>query len=234
MSNLVIFCNFYNEVEHLQGFLENVYPIADKIVLCDGRYELFPGKESFSTDGSLALIHAFPDPDDKIGLITAGDGPWVNEIEKRNEMWECSIGGHLLVLDADERLRGWSLDVKSLLDVQLVDFCVVRVKIKELVNGSEYSVPRLFRAGKGLRYHWTHWLVVNQDGVEVSELNPHPDGTPAAQCVLENVWIDHLGGLRDPKRIELKKTYYRIPCVDRERGSPAVLLGVKGVGAMQE
>lgn len=93
----------HNEEDYIAYSLHAVYNFADVIALSVNTGVPWGGK-SEPLDKTLELIRAFPDPDDKIRIIT---GEWHSEIEQRNSNLNFirDIIDYYMIVDADEIYR---------------------------------------------------------------------------------------------------------------------------------
>lgn len=94
----------YQEAEGIERVLKSIYGFCDKIICIDGAYKSFPHSVPWSMDGTIKKIKAFPDPDQKIVLVTINTA-WNSEMEKRTAFFSFGVPGDwYFIIDGDEEL----------------------------------------------------------------------------------------------------------------------------------
>lgn len=99
--------NVLNGEPFIRYQLDSIYPYADEIVIVEGAYEKFrhaATPEGRSTDKTLDIIRAYPDPQKKIKLI-AKDGFYGDRLDMCNVLLEHVTGDVVWQVDADEFYR---------------------------------------------------------------------------------------------------------------------------------
>lgn len=157
--------------------------MVDYIVLVDGAYCGFPFDKPYSTDTTLAIAAEFADE------VINTTAPWQSEIVKRNEYLVGKPGDYYLIVDADEEIVG------ELPELKHDDY---RVDLKRTDPVMSYSIFRLFKHRKGIRYNGTHHaLFVGEKLLNKRDL-PVVKGLHL---------IHHID--RSQERTEAKGVYYR-------------------------
>jgi len=193
----------YNDWPLIKDCIESVYDKADSIIVVDGRYRDFPGKEWLSNDGTWEYLNSL----DKITLIA---GSRSTEYEKRNYyLMQCSEGDIVLNLDADEVLVGEFPQISA-------DWGIIK-----LYDGPSRHVKkrasRLFRYREGMQYRNVHFTLYWQ-GRQINKLDRVIDPDTSVQIV-EDSYIEHNWHLRSQTRRHDKSIYYK-KLVKLEKGYP--------------
>jgi len=105
----------FNGAYLLKENLENIYPYAKKIVITEGPVRHYQNKGyTQSTDGTLEIIKNFPDPDNKIVLLS---GTWLDKdtmVRVQEKHYET---GYIWCVDSDEFYKKEDIEkVSSYLD----------------------------------------------------------------------------------------------------------------------
>lgn len=122
-EKLVVFYKVFNEVDFLKESLQSVYEYADKIVFLEYCLESMSKilvedrvtEHGLSTDGTTELIHAFPDPDNKIEYRPVGFIHGEEDIPYQMIVDLVDVGDYVWVLDGDivyppelcRKIRAW-------------------------------------------------------------------------------------------------------------------------------
>lgn len=87
----------------IKAQLENLYDLAHEIIICEGGTKFWHETHGFrrSNDGTLDIIHDFPDPDNKIKLIQKD---WVTKNEMSKTYSKIMTGDVVYTVDIDEFL----------------------------------------------------------------------------------------------------------------------------------
>ena len=181
----------YNDMPLVCESIESIYPQVERIVVIDGRYADFPGKEWLSNDGTREYL---------LGLdkVTVVDGPGLLENEKRNLYLEGLADFQtLLVLDSDEVVEGklCTLDY----DIGLVPFWEGGRK--------QMLATRLFRYREGLRYGGVHYVLETLQGRPFN--TRHHAAAPFTDIKITSFAIRHQGQKRSDGRKFAKAAYYK-------------------------
>lgn len=101
--------NVLNGEPFISYQLASIYPYAHEIIITEGAYQKFAHAatpDGHSTDGTLAIISDFPDPENKITLISH-DGFWEDRCEMCNGFMEPVTGEVIWQVDVDEFYFPW-------------------------------------------------------------------------------------------------------------------------------
>ena len=196
----------YNNADYLRATLESIKILCDGIIIIDGKYEAYPGKYHYSTDGSYDIILDFIETwknDVDITFIPAK--LWKTQVEKRNaylEHDEIDVGDWLFVIDGDEALicRNAEDTRKELAELYHQGRALVRI--------SNYSDRfRFFVKTEGMRYEGYHWNVIDPaTGENVNDLvdaAQHIYGKP-----IKTAEIAHFKHQRHPQVKRDKEAFY--------------------------
>jgi len=96
--------NVLNGEPFIRYQLDSIYPYSDEIIIVEGAYEKFrhaSTPEGRSTDKTLDVIRAYPDPERKIKLI-ARDGFYEDRLGMCNVLLEHATGDIVWQVDTDE------------------------------------------------------------------------------------------------------------------------------------
>lgn len=94
-----------NGMPFIECALASVYEAAHEIIIVEGAVEacMFSANpDGSSTDGTVACIESFPDPQHKIKLI---QGRWPEKCEMQNKALEYVTGDYVWLVDSDEVYR---------------------------------------------------------------------------------------------------------------------------------
>jgi len=195
--------------------LESVYPYVDEIRIAYGPTKL---NKSVPPDGSLELIKAFPDPDNKITLEVRKE--WADKQQMREFCTDKMSGNYHLVLDADEIWIGLDKWVEA-------GYPFTSPRWVNLWHGAEYWVydnakMAGLRWGKKIKsggsvcphYRWSWWrssfrwkkhhtVVDSQD----NRLHRPNNGMIAKE--MPDCLIYHVGHALSPAVMKAKHEFYR-------------------------
>jgi len=202
----------FNEDEFLECSLKSIYPFVDRIIVLDGAVELMmfcANPDGSSTDRTLEIVRSFPDPEQKIMLISKR---WTTLTSKRTAYLElCDEGDIVFTVDGDEVHK--ASDVKRLLRV------FENEDIQGILNSYYYFYPdfyhiltyryadkrnvRIFRLLNEHHYISTDENVVDKDGRSILH------GTILHYAVNDrSPHIYHYSKLRRPEK-EMNRRIYR-------------------------
>ena len=184
----------YNDYPLIKKTVESVENQVEKIIAVDGKYNEFPGRFRFSTDGTREYLLAHQ----KVTLFECAD---VSQIEKRNKaLHACESAKYVLFLDADEELIGEIQQPKA--DVVQVPHCAAH-RVHSVIHRN-----RIIRNIPGLHFKDKHYWLKDKDGDTFSLLVR--TGHKYTQEKQEQLLIKHYDKSRSKERIDLKKKYYSV------------------------
>ena len=146
---LVAVYNVFNEAGNIEKSIESIYDYVDEILVFDGAYRDFPHKKAYSTDGMLEIVEKY----DKVKVYGAVS-PYVDQCQKRTEMFVKKPGTFYLKIDGDERcLNPWELERIN------YNFMVGYGLTQSDLYLEPYNTIRLMAHQKSLGYKGRHhWL----------------------------------------------------------------------------
>ena len=143
----------WNEAPLLIDMLDNIYPLVDQIVVVEGSWtDQTDGKNLRSDDGTLELLGAYPDPENKI-VARYGTG---DEADARNQALLSTTTDYILNVAADER---WTHDAMKTLRQRLA---------WSRIYGGRPSCFRIFARTFYFNHEWFMW----EDPLYVWERTP--------------------------------------------------------------
>lgn len=183
----------YNEEQMLPGCLATVARQADRIIVVDGRYEMFPdfsheNEDGRSSDATVAIARAFG-----AEVIMPPGRPWRTQMEKRSAYLLGDEGDWYFRIDADERLQG---------SIPLADLDGAHSYALQICWHKDTILPWvacLFQQRGQMYYQGSHCALF-RDGDLISR------GADAIR--LDEARLIHLKEFRDAERKRAKIQYY--------------------------
>ncbi len=150
----------FNGEDFLQEVLESIYEFAYEIIIVEGpdRNALpMAGPDGRSTDGTLAILKNFPDPQKKLKII---HGVWQSKDQQCNRFIEEASGDYIWQVDDDEVYKKEDLRKVERLLLQDPEISAVAFQWQNFFKGFDrvmvadqpYEVWRLFRLRPGYRF----------------------------------------------------------------------------------
>jgi len=190
---LIAFYITYNDMPLIEKSLESVSGKFDNVYAVDGRFEDFPGRDDYSTDGTLEYLRRH-----EVSVIKLAG---VSEPIKRDVVFDVAgPGDTVLVIDADEVLVG---------DVSPISTDCCRIMISESVSGARLNYTncsRLIKVCQGLHYS-SHHAIVDSSGQLFADSAGCGEGYTISEA--NTFYLEHLRGSRGYDRDFLKKIYYK-------------------------
>ncbi len=193
----------YNDWPLIKNCVESIVDKVDSLVIIDGRYKDFPGKDWDSTDGTLEYICGI----DKADVIsTIG----YSELDKRNRyLEELSDGDIVLNLDADEVLVGEIPTLEA-------DFGIIKLH-DGYSKHIQDRATRFFKYREGMRYKNVHYTLY-WHGKMINNLKKVIDSKFSFEEI-KDFHIVHNWNLRNEPRKHNKSLYYK-KLIKTEAGYP--------------
>ncbi len=214
----------FNDGEFLPFSLASVYPYVDHIDIVEGavRHRRDQANDDgSSTDNTLQTIAEFPDPDNKIRLVT---GVWESKEEIQKKLLEMCSSKWMLYIDADEVIDYSSMSVVKRWcfenqDGKMTyarpqqffnlyhDFHHVAYSINAMSPWYEFGLPHPFliwRDIPGLNFAQFHTLPADGFGNFIGRDSPVYRGR---EHVLDDVFVIHLGNAKDEQSMRDKLAF---------------------------
>lgn len=206
----------FNGDAYLTEALDGVYDIAHEIIIVEGAVEgmwRHADERGSSTDSTLQKIAAYPDPDEKIVLVTPSkDHRWMDKIEMQNEIASRVTGDIYLKMDSDEI---WNpQDVVRLIKEFEKDqeLAVIRVGFNHFWTNFttvavgcpqwESIIPRMWRWRPGFHHEKSFNCFVDADGRPVREEHDYKT------LQVTDKLVYHFGYVQPASRVRAKLGYY--------------------------
>lgn len=90
----------YNEEKLIKTQLDRLYPLAYEIIICEGLVGECKHAWTKKRDKTVDIIKSYPDPKNKIKLISKDDWPGKEHMVRK--YWELASGDYVWHIDADE------------------------------------------------------------------------------------------------------------------------------------
>lgn len=206
----------HNEEDWVEYNLANCYDEFDIIRVVEGAVHGRPGSTSdgHSTDKTLEIIRNFPDPDDKIELIT--QGRFFKSLEEQKQVFIdlAKPGEWLFITDCDEfylegevnrareaiKLRPNASEIIPTFLHFYRDFYHIKAPHPEW----QPQHQRIIRYRPGLRYH-THPVATDKDG-NCTYFSGHYQ---TQRYTLPDLLIYHYGHARGDEFYKAKREFYQ-------------------------
>jgi len=206
----------HNEEGWIEANLRNNYDEFDIIRVVEGAVEGRPDStvQGHSTDRTLDIIRAFPDPDNKIELFQAKRFFKSLEEQKQTFIDHSKEGEWLFIVDCDEFYHEGEIDrvreaIKSRPDASEIipTFLHFYRDIRHVKAPHPEWQPqhqRIIRYQPGMRYH-THPVVTAPDGrCTYFDASYQPK-----RFTMVDLYIYHYGHAKGKKFHEMKRDFYK-------------------------
>lgn len=206
----------HNEEDWVEFNLRNCYEEFDIIRVVEGAVEGRPGSTSdgHSTDRTLELIRAFPDPDGKIELYTGSRHFKSLEEQKQTFIDHAKEGEWLFIIDCDEFYMEGDIDrVRKAIKTRpsaseiiptFLHFYRDFFHIKAPHPEWQMQHQRIVRYRPGLKYH-THPVLTDGQG-RCTYFTP---GYQLQRFTIPNLFIFHYGHAKGKEFHQMKKAFYQ-------------------------
>lgn len=206
-----------NEEEYIKYSLESIYDFADEIIIVEGAVKkaaFMSTTDGHSIDKTLSIIKSFPDPQNKIRLITK-TGFWENKQEMRDKCIELMQGNYLFFVDGDEVYK--KEDLKLLrkkvrqnpkIDVFHWEHNHFWKNFNLVATGSIWEM-HLFRFCKklpGMKHTKTHAMLSDTKGRTIWFNNDYYK--PRSLCIKE-ISCYHFAYVKNQSSVENKLKFYK-------------------------
>lgn len=208
----------HNEEALIQHTLGSIYEAVDKILVIEGATIARPNRtdDGHSTDGTVDQILDFienHDPDDKVQLIQQ-DRSFVDLEEIKNTFLRfLKEGDWMIINDVDEFYKPEDIRrLRSLIDIYpnarefvplFLHFYRDTMHIKKADPEHQPQHQRIIKYYKGMHYR-SHPVMSYPNGV-CSYFN---DDVQPYRYVLNDMYIWHLGFVKDPEEQKIKAKFY--------------------------
>ena len=206
----------FNGDAYLTEALDGIYDLAHEIIIVEGAVEgmwQHADDRGSSTDSTLQKIAAYPDPDEKIVLVTPPkDHRWMDKIEMQNEIVTRVTGDIFLKLDSDEI---WNpQDVARLMKKFEEDseLAIIRVGFHHFWTNFttvavgcpqwESIIPRMWRWRAGFHHERSFNCFVDVDGRPVREEHNYKT------LQVTDKLVYHFGYVQPVSKVQAKLGYY--------------------------
>ena len=206
----------FNGDAYLTDALDGVYDLAHEIIIVEGAVEgmwQYADERGSSTDTTLQKIAAYPDPDEKIVLVTPSKSHrWADKIEMQNEIASRVTGDIFLKMDSDEI---WNpQDVARLMKKFEKDseLAIIRVGFHHFWTNFttvavgcpqwESKIPRMWRWQRGFHHEASFNCFVDASGRHVREENGYKT------AYITDKLVYHFGYVQPASRVQAKLSYY--------------------------
>lgn len=205
----------HNEEDWIEYNLANCYSEFDIIRVIEGAVKGRPKstEDGHSTDRTLELIRNFPDPDDKIELITQERFFKSLEEQKQTFLDLASDGEWLFIVDCDEfYMEGEIERVRKAIKRRPTASEIIPTFLHFYRDFFHVKAPhpewqpqhqRIIRYRDGLRYH-THPIATDSKG-QCTYFSAHYQ---PLRYTVPNLLIYHYGHAKGKEFHKLKKTFY--------------------------
>lgn len=205
----------HNEEDWVEYNLANCYDEFDIIRVVEGAVEGRPKStpDGHSTDRTLDIIREFPDPDNKIELITGGRFFKSLEEQKQTFLDHANEGEWLFIVDCDEfYMEGEVERVRKAIKTRPTASEIIPTFLHFYRDFFHVKAPhpewqpqhqRIIRYRPGLRYH-THPVATDANGrctYFTGEYQPQ-------RFTIPGLWIYHYGHAKGKEFHEMKKAFY--------------------------
>ncbi len=206
----------HNEEDWVEYNLANNYDEFDIIRVIEGAVKGRPGstEDGHSTDKTVELIRAFPDPDNKIELIRLGRFFKSLEEQKQVFLELASEGEWLFIVDCDEfYMEGDIEKVRTAIKSRPTASEIIPTFLHFYRDFHHLKAPhpewqpqhqRIIRYRNGLRYH-THPVVTDVDG----KCTYFAGEYQSLRYTLPHLWIYHYGHAKGKEFHKMKKEFYQ-------------------------
>lgn len=205
----------HNEEDWVEFNLRNNYDEFDIIRVVEGAVEGRPNSthDGHSTDRTLELVKNFPDPDNKIQLITLGRSFKSLEEQKQLFLEFASEGEWLFIVDCDEfYMEGDISRVRNAIKKHPMASEFIPLFLHFYRDFTHVKAPhpewqiqhqRIFRYREGMRYH-THPVVTDAQGKCTYF-------TPEYQTMRYTlpIYIYHYGHAKGVEHHKMKQEFYK-------------------------
>lgn len=205
----------HNEEDWVVENLTNCYDEFDIIRVVEGAVKGRPGstKDGHSTDKTLELIRNFPDPENKIELITGSRHFKSLEEQKQTFLDRASEGEWLFIIDCDEFYMEGEIDrVRKAIQTRPTASEIVPTFLHFYRDFSHIKAPhpewqpqhqRIIRYRRGLKYH-THPVATDDKG-RCTYFTPEYQ---PKRFTMPGLWIYHYGHAKGKEFHQMKKKFY--------------------------
>lgn len=205
----------HNEEEWIEYNLANCYDEFDIIRVIEGAVHGRPGSTSdgHSTDKTLEIIRNFPDPDNKIELITQTRFFKSLEEQKQTFLEFANKGEWLFIVDCDEfYLEGEVSRVRKAIRKRPTASEIIPTFLHFYRDFFHLKAPhpewqpqhqRIIRYRPGLRYH-THPICTDAEG-RCTYFDP---SYQVKRYTMPSLYIYHYGHARGEEFHRMKKKFY--------------------------
>jgi glycosyltransferase involved in cell wall biosynthesis len=189
----------YNEERLIKRQLTNLYKHAFEIIVVEGRVKEFGDKWPKQRDKTLELVKSFPDPENKIQLITK---TWSSKENMVQAYAKAATGDYLWHIDCDEFYT---------------DDCIQNTK-KFIADTQKYNYyhHELFYyryyntaiAKDGSRFFWNHPCRIHKAGGRLTHRPQLRHGHGAETAIPRAIGIRHHYSVVDFKKVREKGAFY--------------------------
>ena len=206
----------HNEEDWVESNLRNCYDEFDVIRVIEGAVKGRPKstESGHSTDKTLQLIRAFPDPGNKIELITQDRFFKSLEEQKQTFVDVAKEGEWLFIIDCDEFYKDGDISgIRKAIKTRpsAIEFIPLFLHFYRDFNHVKAPHPewqpqhqRIIRYRAGLRYH-THPVATDIDGRCTYFTGPYQ----VSRFTLPNIYIYHYGHAKGREFHAMKQEFYK-------------------------
>jgi len=206
----------HNEEDWVAYNLANCYEEFDIIRIVEGAVQGRPGStnDGHSTDRTLEIIKAFPDPDSKIELYTGNRFFKSLEEQKQTFLDYANDGEWLFIIDCDEFYMEGEIDrVRKAIAKRPTASEIVPTFLHFYRDFYHIKAPhpewqpqhqRIIRYRPGLRYH-THPVATDGQG----QCTYFTGGYQPHRFTIPGLWIYHYGHAKGKEFHKMKKEFYQ-------------------------